>query len=346
MSTTQRIFSRSGLAVATVVVGLGLGPAATAAAQSSDQSAVSQNWSGYSVASQTGQSFSSVSGSWVQPSVSTTASAGDGFSAFWVGLGGASQDSPSLEQIGTSADVQNGQASYYAWYELVPAAQQRLDLPIQPGDHMAGRVSVNGSNVTLSLSDQTTGQSVNKTLQMDNPDVSSAEWIAEAPAMVSAGGEQILPLADFGQVSFNNASATAGDHTGGVNDPDWSVQKIDLNSSGSQRYPGVVDRFSSASLGQQAGAGASTSDPSSDGSGFTVSYNSPGSDAQAGSGSGSDPSVGAWGAGDTNPGGSYSDPGGGYGYGDPGDGYGYVDPGGGDGYGDPGDGYAYAYPGA
>ena len=339
MSTTQRIFSRSRLAVATVAVGLVLWPAPTAAAQTSDQSAVSQNWSGYSVASQTGQSFSSVSGSWVQPSVSTDASAGDGFSAFWVGLGGASQDSQSLEQIGTSADVQNGQASYYAWYELVPAAQQRLDLPIRPGDRMTGRVSVYGTSVTLSLSDQTTGQSVNKTLQMDNPDVSSAEWIAEAPAMVSAGGDQVLPLADFGQVSFSDASATAGDHTGGVTDPNWSVQKIDLSSSGSQRYPGVIDRFSSAGLGQQAGAGASTSDPSSDGSGFTVSYNSPGSDAQSGSGSGADPSAGGSGDGYTNPGGSYT-------YGDPGGGYSYGDPGGGYGYGYPGDGYAYAYPAA
>jgi Peptidase A4 family len=360
MNVRDKIFSprrRSSIAVAGLAIGLGFAAHATAAtAQNTAQSAVSQNWSGYSVVSQAGQSFSSVSGSWVQPSVSTdpSASASDGSSAFWVGLGGATQQSQSLEQIGTAADVQNGQASYYAWYELLPAAQQRLDLPVRPGDHMTGRVSVNGTTVTLSLSDQTTGQSVTKTLAMDSPDVSSAEWIAEAPAMETAGGAQILPLADFGQVSFSNASATAGGHTGSITDAAWSAQKIDLSSAGSQRFPGVVGRSSSVGLATQSGTGASPSDPSSDGSGFSVSTSSGTGAAQSGSSSGTGSGSGYPSAGNgyPDPGAAYAygDPGGAYGYGsgDPGgpSGYGYGPPGGGYGYAYPGDGYAYVYPGA
>ena len=42
--------------------------------------------------------------------------------AIWVGLGGYSLTSGELEQIGTEADCDaHGRASYYVWYELVPA---------------------------------------------------------------------------------------------------------------------------------------------------------------------------------------------------------------------------------
>src|ERR1700693_1994501 len=169
--------------VATVgaLIAAGATFATTSASAAPVPEATSENWAGY-VASPTASSqFSSVSGSWVQPTANT--SAGDGYSAFWVGLGGAGQSqSQSLEQVGTQADVIGGQTVYYAWYELLPAAPVKLSLAIHPGDHIAARVSVSGSSVTFSLSDQTTGQSYTNTLQMSNPDTSSAEWIAEAPS--------------------------------------------------------------------------------------------------------------------------------------------------------------------
>ena len=97
--------------------------AATAAArQLPDQ--VSTNWAGY--AAVTGASthafakrFTSVSGSWVQPTA-TCVPGQPTFSAFWVGLGGYRVSSRSLEQIGTEADCSAaGAISYYAWYEYV-----------------------------------------------------------------------------------------------------------------------------------------------------------------------------------------------------------------------------------
>src|SRR5437868_7283602 len=80
--------------------------AASASAQTfAAQQAASENWAGYSVQTKTGQNYSSVSGSWTQPSVNP--GSGEGSSAFWIGLGGASQQSQALEQVGTAADVVN-----------------------------------------------------------------------------------------------------------------------------------------------------------------------------------------------------------------------------------------------
>jgi hypothetical protein len=173
-------------------------------------------------------------------------------------------------------------------------------------------VTVNGTNVTISLSDKTTGQSVTKALTMSNPDTSSAEWIAEAPSAQSSDGSlQQLPLADFGNVTFTNASATADGHSGGIGDPNWTVQQVDLQPSDSAGISGVGGRFSPVGLSQSSSAGASAGSVSSDGSSFTVSYS--GSPNQSSDGSGGSA------AGYT---GGYSGSGGGY----PGDGYpgGYV----------------------
>jgi hypothetical protein len=290
------------------------GAAASASAATADQqAAVSQNWAGYVAG---GAQFSSVSGSWVQPAAKC--GSGQTYSAFWVGIGGSSNQSSALEQTGTQADcTADGGTEYYAWYELVPAAPVKLDLAIKPGDHISARVGVSGSNVTVSLSDQTTGQSTTKTLPMDNPDTSSAEWIAEAPSACDGSGScQTLPLADFGTVQFSSATATATGHTGTISDPDWSARPVQLGDSS----------VSDVSYGSDAGSsGASPSSLSSDGSSFSVA-------AQASSGS----TGAAGGAGDYGYGDGGYGPGGypGYGYGGyPGAGPGGYGYGYGDGYG-------------
>jgi hypothetical protein len=296
------------------------GAAATASAATVDQpAAVSQNWAGYVAG---GTQFSSVSGSWVQPSAKC--GSGQTYSAFWVGIGGSSNQSSGLEQTGTQADcTADGGAEYYAWYELVPAAPVKLDLAIKPGDHISAKVSVSGSNVTVLMSDQTTGQSTSKTLQMDNPDTSSAEWIAEAPSACDGSGAsgscQTLPLADFGTVQFTSATATANGHTGTISDPAWSAQPVQLGG-------GSVSEVSYGS-----GTGSSAATPSSlspDGSSFSVATDTSSGSAGAAGGAGD------YGYGD----GGYPDSGDGYGYGGyPGDGYGQYGYGGGDygyGYGD------------
>jgi hypothetical protein len=240
--------------------------ATTAFARSHIRSQTSENWAGYVV---TGKTFSAVSGRWTVPAVKASGS-NDSYSAVWVGLGGYKKSSSSLEQIGTAADYTGGHAHYYAWYELYPSKEVRLNIAIHSGDKISARVSVAGATVTVSLSDNTTGQSVAKTLHMSDPNTSSAEWIVEAPATETFDSNtQILALADFGRVSVSSARATAAGHLGGVSDSHWTATRIEMRSRsvGSTTGPGFVSLGPGA---QQSGAGASTSRLSNDS--FSVSW--------------------------------------------------------------------------
>jgi hypothetical protein len=298
----------------TLAIGLFAVPAASAATVSS-----SNNWSGYVVS---GKNFSDVSGSWVQPTANC--SAGDGEAAFWVGLGGVSDQSSSLEQIGTQAVCSGGQASYYAWYEIVPAGQVKLSMAVHPGDKLSAKVSASGSTFTLTLNDQTTGQQATKSVDVPNADTSSAEWIAEAPSVCDSSGNcQTLSLADFGSVGFSGASATAGGHTGGISDPAWSASAVQL--SGGAGF--VSDGSANA---QPAAGGAQPSAVSSDGSSFSVAWQSASASSTGGGGYGGysgDSGYGGYGSSGYSGYGSsgYSGYGGGYPYGDYG--YGYWVPG-------------------
>jgi hypothetical protein len=270
------------------------------AATTEGQSASSANWSGYVAGGTSGTApkFSSVSGSWTEPNVDC--SSGQGYSAFWVGIGGAGQQSQALEQTGTEADCSaGGSASHFAWYELVPAAPVRVDLKVSPGDHITGKVTVNGTNITVSLSNSTTGQSATKNLTMQNPDTSSAEWIAEAPSQCGNGsGCQPLPLTDFGTVNFSDASATADGHTGTISDSAWGSNPVQLTPGAGQLGDGggFVSNDTSS-------AGATPSDLSSDGSAFSVKWGAsaqPAADSGSSAGSGSgwgNGSGSAWGDG-------------------------------------------------
>lgn len=189
----------------------------------------STNWSGYAV-SGTGESFSDVKGTWVEPAL-TCSSPVPSFSSFWVGLGGLAAGSTALEQIGTEADCANGVPTHSVWYELVPAPQAQTSLQVSPGDTVTAEVSVAGTQVTLSITDATTGGTFSTTATVATPDTSSAEWIAEAPSQCLGGNLTLchpLPLAPFGTVSFSAASATGNAHTGVISDPAWTSSDIAL----------------------------------------------------------------------------------------------------------------------
>jgi hypothetical protein len=252
--------------------------AAPAAAQADTLTAAenaqpSSNWAGYTAS---GQSFSKVSGTWTQPAASCESGSGD--AAFWVGIGGASQGSNALEQAGTEVNCDSGTPTYSAWYELVPAAPVPIDLAVNPGDKISTTVGVQDSSVSIRLTNDTTGKSFSKTLHMDNPDTSSAEWIAEAPSACQGGTSgqcQTVPLADFSSVGFTNATATADGHTGSIGDSDWQATPMQLQ-------PGASGQWSGGQFGgglDSAGDATSTASaiPSTltgDGKGFTVAWQS------------------------------------------------------------------------
>jgi hypothetical protein len=156
----------------------------------------SSNWSGYAV---TGGRYTTVTSTWVQPSV--TCSGGTAYSSFWVGIDG--DTSGTVEQTGTEADCNGSTPVYSSWYEMYPKFPVNYSNPVAPGDHFTGTVSTDGKgNFTLTLSNTTRGWTQSVAKRLKNAKLASAEVIAEAPS--SSGG--VLPLANFGTVSFSGAT--------------------------------------------------------------------------------------------------------------------------------------------
>jgi Peptidase A4 family len=153
----------------------------------------STNWAGYVV---TGGPFTSVVGTWTQPSVKCAS--GDQYSGMWVGLDGYSDST--VEQTGTEADCDGKTASYYAWYEMYPENLVVYSNPVKPGDSMSGSVTFSGtSTFTLTIKDLTQGWTKTSVKSLAGAPRSSAECIVEAP---DSGG--VLPLADFGTAQFTS----------------------------------------------------------------------------------------------------------------------------------------------
>jgi hypothetical protein len=168
-------------------------------ANAANAGATSQNWAGYTSAGAAG-TFTSVSASWTEPAVTCTAT--DTFSSFWVGLDGDGTNS--VEQTGTEADCNGGNAAYQGWFEMFPAAPVFFNNPVQPGDAISASVVANGGGAfTLTLTDSTQNwtQTTNQTSNIAQ--LGSAEVIAEAP---SNGNGTVLPLSNFGTVNFTTAT--------------------------------------------------------------------------------------------------------------------------------------------
>lgn len=225
----------------------------------------STNWAGYAV-HRDGVSFRQVSGTWTQPTAMCVKGQ-PSYSAAWVGLGGYDPMSNALEQIGTEVDcTAGGRITSSAWYELVPAPSRTISLSVAPGDVMRASVTVTGHRVVVDLDNLTRHHSFQRTFETASIDVSSAEWIVEAPSQcISQFACQALPLADFGSVTF--ASATAAATTGPpgtIVDGRWGRTKIRL-TPGNQRL--IVARNTSDTAGS-----AVPSAVRGGGSGFDVTY--------------------------------------------------------------------------
>ncbi len=176
--------------------------------------------------------MTSVSGSWIVPTV-TGSGSGTTYSAIWVGIDG--YNSNSVEQLGTEQDVSNGVAQYSVWWEMYPGPSETISMTIKPGDSITASVQYAGSNeFKLSISDTTTGKSFTTEQSSSTAARSSAEWIVEAPTLVGGGGSSQSALANFGTITFTNASATINGVTGPINDSAWQAVAINMvNSSGS-----------------------------------------------------------------------------------------------------------------
>jgi|SRR5579871_3036917 hypothetical protein len=164
------------------------------------RNASSTNWAGYAAHSTT---YTSVTATWREPSASC--GSGTSYASFWTGLDG--YNSGSVEQTGTLVECVNGSPHQFSWYEMYPAAPVYFSSTLVAGDTMTATVSATSTGAfTLFLKDSTRGWS--HTIHQTNSSLarSSAEVIAEAPSSSSG----VLPLANFGTVSFSGAGVDGG----------------------------------------------------------------------------------------------------------------------------------------
>jgi hypothetical protein len=208
-----------------------------ALAPAADSPQVSINWAGYATVAPEGTdlSFSDVTATWKQPRGTCTPNRTDS-AVFWVGLGGLSSDSKSLEQLGTEIDCSGAGTTprYSAWWEVVPAPPVRIPLRIGAGDTVGAALLVDGQAVSFSMRNLSRDTHFTKRTTLTQAlDVSSAEWIAEAPSLCSFQSRcHVVPLTRFGAVTFANAALTGNAHTGTIADTTWTPTPIELVGGG------------------------------------------------------------------------------------------------------------------
>jgi hypothetical protein len=181
----------------------------------------STNWSGYADTSET---FSSVTGSWTEPSASCTSATS--LAAFWVGIDGYSSDS--VEQDGTLIECYRDTA-----YDI-----QVVGETLSAGDTISASVVRSGTRYTLKVTDSThTANSFSTTQTCSGCANSSAEWIAEAPS----GSSGVEPLSDFHSWTLTGATASTTAGSGVISTfPD---DEITMTNSSSQvkAQPGALN---------------------------------------------------------------------------------------------------------
>ena len=124
-----------------------------------------------------------------------------------------------------------------------------IDKPVSAGDTITASVQYIGGNFIFTIRDSKwpTAFTITETPTYVTQR-NSAEWIVESP---STRRDALLPLANFGSVTFSDTKASIGTETGSISS--WSNIEIDMgNASGNPI--------------------AQTSGLNTSGTGFTVSY--------------------------------------------------------------------------
>jgi hypothetical protein len=201
------------------------------------------NWSGYVAATNLSRlqanSVTEVSGSWTVPKV-TGPSTGSTYSSVWVGIDGFNNST--VEQVGTSEDVINGAPVYQAWWEMFSSGRGQPEqvisrMTVEPGDSITASVQyitsgTHAGHFDLSIIDNSRPNDsfsiYASSSQYQSPlaQRSTAEWIVEAPTVNGS----IAQLANFGSVTFTNASAVINGVSGPINDSLWQSLALNIGS--------------------------------------------------------------------------------------------------------------------
>lgn len=233
----------------------------TIVGHSSQSGVVSINWGGYAV-TEPANSVTSAEGSWVVPAAKCGATQTT-YAAFWVGIDGFG--SKTVEQTGTDSDCSLGAAKYYAWYEFYPKLSKTIGtMTVKPGDVMeASVVWDSGVTFTVTIQDQTTGQSFTTSGTVSGASRASAEFIAESPEICHLLKCKIASLTDFGTVGFgaDNTAVTATCNVG-VNGADAALGT----------YGSAIQEVTLVSQANHSLVRAQPSAISTDGTSFTIQW--------------------------------------------------------------------------
>jgi hypothetical protein len=179
-----------------------------------DSKLTSSNWSGYVLPHYlTKKSYMAGQATWTVPTVSYHGV--EAASASWIGIGGfcttkkCKEVDFTLIQLGTEQDaLSDSETDYYAWYEVLPEAETRTPLAVNPGDVITASLSCEGdctdNQWDLAMTDETTTQTWSQVVSYESSGL-SLEVIQEAPS----GVDGILPLADFDTITFSGTTANS-----------------------------------------------------------------------------------------------------------------------------------------
>lgn len=222
-----------------------LDPFAATQAQAGPLLFTAKNWAGYvaevNFGSPVSNTVTSVSGAWTVPGVTPSiwpaanVSGQQASCVTWVGIDGFSNNT--VEQIGIESNIENGLASYYAWYEMYPNGLTLIpSMSVSPGDSITASVQYSppgyANEFQLSISDSTNGQTYTTYQTNSSALRSSAEWIIEAPTITGS----FAPLPTFGSVTFTGAQATIASNTGGIDNSAWQYEQVNMRDDNSPSW--------------------------------------------------------------------------------------------------------------
>jgi Peptidase A4 family len=161
-----------------------------------------------------GTTFTTVSGEWTVPTATqhTTGQAED--SATWIGIGGGcvtdncSVTDNTLIQAGTEQDVSaSGQASYGAWWEIIPETETPVSLPVQAGNTIEVTIAETSTpgDWSIVIDNLTTGKAFSTTTAYSSSE-DTVEWIEETPLEIGTTGTGVATMPNLSTVNFSNAS--------------------------------------------------------------------------------------------------------------------------------------------
>jgi hypothetical protein len=201
----------------------------------------SENWCGYVVSDDLTQpsknSVTTVAASWTIPRLILQEPLDTSqYCSIWVGLDGYEGDAGitksmalrPVQQIGTHSDwdASTQQIVHYAWFQVQGQPPKIIvGFPLQSGDSVSAEVvakpnkknvlvPLKASNVLqfqMTIRNNTSGVAALVPLSMSlSPHAGclSAQFIIEAPSETSSVKQKVLPLADFGSVTFHDCVCT------------------------------------------------------------------------------------------------------------------------------------------